>query len=82
MRTELLLLLLALLAGAVLLWWWRRPSSSARLKARYLQALKLPPEQAHEVLQRQLERLVARYPGRPLAWYLDFLLRELERDRR
>ena len=82
MRTELLLLLGVLVAGALLLWWWRRPPSSARLKARYLRALNLPPEQAHEVMQRQLERLVARYPGRSLAWYLDFLLRELERDRR
>jgi hypothetical protein len=55
---------------------------TARLRARYLQALHQPPAQGAATLARALERVRQRFPGRDEAWYLRWLLEELRRDRR
>ena len=43
--------------------------------------LKLPPDQADQTIDRQIERLKERYPGRSEEWYLEKIIYDLERDR-
>ncbi len=53
-------------------------TGSLRQKAR--RQLKLPPEQADQTIDRQIERLKERYPGRSEEWYLEKIIYDLERD--
>jgi len=54
-------------------------TGSLRKEAR--RQLKLPPDQADQTIDRQIERLKERYPGRSEEWYLEKLIYDLERDR-
>lgn len=57
----------------------RGKSGSLRQEAR--RQLKLPPDQADQAIDRQIERLKERYPGRSEEWYLEKIIYDLERDR-
>ncbi len=57
----------------------RGKGSSLRQEAR--RQLKLPPDQADQSIDRQIERLKERYPGRSEEWYLEKIIYDLERDR-
>jgi len=56
----------------------RTKTGSLRQEAR--RQLKLPPEQADQTIDRQIERLKERYPGRSEEWYLEKIIYDLERD--
>jgi len=43
--------------------------------------LKLPPEQADQTIDRQIDRLKERFPNRSEEWYLEKIIYDLERDR-
>lgn len=73
-------LVLVTLVAALL--WWRGPGRTARLRHRYLRKLHMPRGPAEEALRRNLQRVQQRFPGRTEAWYFDWLLKELSRDRR
>ncbi|MCI0673643.1 MAG: hypothetical protein L0Y64_24605 [Myxococcaceae bacterium] len=75
---------LVVLACVALVAWllWRGPGRTARLRARYLRALHQPPAEAEATLARQLAKVRGRFPDRSEAWYLEWLLKDLARDRR
>jgi len=54
-------------------------SGTLRQEAR--RQLKLPPDQADQTIDRQIERLKERYPDRSEEWYLEKIIYDLERDR-
>lgn len=72
------------LAGWAVAWWTKasRRWRQGALRREYLRRLHLPPSLAADTLARQLERVAAKFPGKPEAWYLRFLMEELSRDRR
>lgn len=51
------------------------------LRARAKSQLKLPPDQADQAIERQIERLKERYPNRSEEWYLEKIIYDYERDR-
>ena len=57
----------------------RGKSRSLRQQAR--NQLKLPPEQADQTIDRQIDRLKERFPNRSEEWYLEKIIYDLERDR-
>ncbi len=57
----------------------RFKSGSLRDKAK--SQLKLPPDQADQTIDRQIERLKERYPNRSEEWYLEKIIYDFERDR-
>lgn len=57
----------------------RGKTGSLRQQAR--RQLKLPPDQADQTIDRQIERLKERYPDRSEEWYLEKIIYDFERDR-
>ncbi len=57
----------------------RGKPGSLRQQAR--RQLKLPPDQADQTIDRQIERLKERYPDRSEEWYLEKIIYDFERDR-
>ncbi len=78
------LVLLLIAAAAVAIWFVR--SSPARrvrrLEEAYFRRAQLPRKLAAEALERHLEGLEDRHPGRSYDWYLRRILTDLQRDRR
>lgn len=54
---------------------------AANLRQEARRQLKLPADQADQTINRQIERLKERYPGRSEEWYLEKIIYDLERDR-
>lgn len=52
------------------------------IKKKYQRLAHLPPALAEKSLERQVEMLMTKFPGRPLVWYYEKALFDLERDRR
>lgn len=52
-----------------------------RLKKRYAELMRLPPPAAKKALERQVEKLKERYPGKPGSWYIEKAVFDLEKDR-
>ena len=52
------------------------------LKARYVALSRLSRAQAEAELQERLASLAQRFPGRSLAWYLEWLVTDLARAKR
>lgn len=61
---------------------FRRRDPVGRLKADYLKRLHLPPEMARQTMNRQLDELMDRVPGKSPEWYLRSLIASLKKDRR
>jgi hypothetical protein len=58
------------------------PDPSAALRERYLKLVRLArPEGEHQLAER-LESLSRRFPGRTYRWYLNWLVKDLERAKR
>ena len=53
-----------------------------RLRARYFGLLRMTPSEARLHLGDQLEALHKRFPDQTLAWYLRWLITDLERAKR
>ncbi len=45
------------------------------------QLLKLPPAEADKTIERYMENLKSKHPGRSEEWYLEKIIYDLERDR-
>ncbi len=58
----------------------RRKESKLRERCRVL--LKMPPQEADQVIDRLVEREKNRNPGKTEEWYLDKVLYDLEKDYR
>ena len=52
------------------------------LRQRYLALLRMTPNEARLHLGDQLEALHQKFPGKTLAWYLRWLIADLERAKR
>ncbi len=82
-----LVIVLVLVIAAVIIYLRNKGASihgvgkagSLRQEAR--RQLKLPPDQADQTIDRQIERLKERYPDRSEEWYLEKIIYDLERDR-
>ncbi len=61
---------------------WSGKGEVKRLREQYLHKTGLPLDLAYESMERQLERVMKKHPGRSMKWYLRTLLAELKRDRR
>lgn len=59
-----------------------RNSRVAQLRREYERLTGLPSGEAYESLERQLERWVERRPGKSMEFYLEAVIRDLQRDRR
>jgi hypothetical protein len=60
-----------------------RPSDpSARLREQYLKLVRLSRADGEAQLAERLESLSKRFPGRTYAWYLKWLVNDLERAKR
>lgn len=78
-------LLVVAIAVVVAAWLTLRKGSSGRaedLVRRYRKLSGLSQVEAADALDRHVERLRARSPGKPLEWYLGEALKELESDKR
>ncbi len=51
------------------------------LRAKAKSQLKLPPDQADQAINRQIDRLKEKYPNRSEDWYLEKIIYDFERDR-
>ena len=60
----------------------RKASGPSPLRRKCLEELRLPPPEAERTLNRHIERLESRHPGRDEDWYLEKILYDLGRDRR
>ncbi|GEM_PF-5817211 len=84
--TTLLTLLLVLAAAFVVafaLGFARRPPDPIRqLKDRFITLSRLSRAQAELELLERVESLAERYPGKSYAWYLEWLVTDLERAKR
>lgn len=80
---EIILVLLILAAGLAFYFWFRgRPATPEdKLWAECRRQLRMPPEQADKTIERFLERLQERHPGKSREWYLEKILYDLQRDR-
>lgn len=59
-----------------------KPDPSASLRARYLKLVRLSRAEGEHQLAERLESLSKRFPGRTYAWYLNWLVKDLERAKR
>lgn len=59
-----------------------RPDPSEALRARYLKLVRLSRAEGEHQLAERLEALSRRFPGRTYAWYLNWLVKDLERAKR
>ncbi len=59
-----------------------RKAAGSPLRKKCLHELRLPPAEAERTLNRHLERLKNKHPGRDEDWYLEKILYDLGRDRR
>jgi hypothetical protein len=55
---------------------------TAALRERYLKLVRLARPEGEAQLAERLESLSRRFPGRSLAWYLNWLVKDLERAKR
>ena len=55
---------------------------SAVLRERYLKLVRLARHDGEAQLAERLESLSQRFPGRTYAWYLNWLVKDLERAKR
>ena len=60
----------------------RRPDPIARLKRQFVKLSRLPRGQAEDELMDRIDALALRYPGKSYAWYLQWLVTDLERAKR
>jgi hypothetical protein len=58
------------------------PNSIAALKARYRSLTRLARRQADADLQHRIVALAERFPGKSERWYLEWLVKDLERAKR
>jgi hypothetical protein len=58
------------------------PDPSSALRARYLRLMRLAPAEAEGHLADRLVTLSQRFPGRTYRWYLNWLVKDLERAKR
>lgn len=77
-----LILLLAAAGLAFLLLRNRKAPGRSSLKKKCLHELRLPPAEAEKTLDRHLETLRKKHPGRDEDWYFEKILYDLGRDRR
>jgi hypothetical protein len=59
-----------------------KPDPAAALRDRYLRLMRLPSAEGESHLARRLESLSERFPGRSFEWYLNWLVKDLERAKR
>ncbi len=79
----LLLVLAAAFVVVFLLGFAQRPADPLRrLKDRFIKLSRLARPQAEEELLDRVESLAERYPGKSYAWYLEWLVTDLERAKR
>lgn len=76
-----LLVIAAAAAAAVILLAGKRGPRRGPLRERCIQELRLPPREAEKTLERHLEYLRQKHPGRDEEWYLEKILYDLGRDR-
>ena len=82
-------ILLVLVVFGLLYFFWHKmkavsPSAGTnknQLFKKYCQLMRLPPNEAREQLNFQIQRLKAKHPGKSEEWYLDKIIYDLERDR-
>jgi len=60
----------------------RQPDPIARLKRQFVKLSRLPRGQAEDELMDRIDALALRYPGKSYAWYLQWLVTDLERAKR
>ncbi len=53
----------------------------AKLRSQYRHELRLQPEEADQILERQLNRVRQKFPNHTEQWYLEKILYDLHRDR-
>lgn len=58
------------------------PDPSAELTRTYLRLMRLSPSEGRLHLAERLEALSLRFPGHPQAWYLRWLVNDLQRAKR
>jgi hypothetical protein len=51
----------------------------AHLRRRYMELTRLSREEARTQLERRIEGLTVRFPGKTYSWYVQWLVRDLER---
>ena len=81
---EVTIILLVLIALGIIAYFWFRKKPSSRLDKLWVDCqrqLRMPPEQANNVIERYISRLQEKHPGRSQEWYLEKILYDLERDR-
>lgn len=59
-----------------------KPDPAAGLRERYLKLLRLSRAEGEAQLAERLEGLSRRFPGRTYRWYLNWLVKDLERAKR
>src|SRR4051812_62992 len=69
-----------IVVGFATLAWRSRPRPLEVLRRRYRQISGMSPRDADETLERQVNRLMDRFPGRSMEWYVDYVIKELRRD--
>ncbi len=76
-------LLSAVVAGVVLfILYTRKERGAGPLRGKCLREFKMPRREAEKSLERHIEALRKKFPGRKEEWYLEKILYDLERDRR
>lgn len=84
MDTLLTVIIVVVVIGVVIFIYSRRSgehSDVEKLRAECYRQLNMPPAQARETLDRYLENLRQKHPGKSEEWYLDKILYDLQRDR-
>jgi len=59
-----------------------KPDPSGALRERYLKLVRLARSEGEAQLAERLESLSRRFPGRTYRWYLNWLVKDLERAKR
>lgn len=75
-------IILIVIIGLFFYLWGRKPRRITELKKKYYKLSNMPPHIAEDTLNRQIESLKKKHPDRPLEWYLEKVIFDLERDRR
>lgn len=62
--------------------WLLRPWRVRKLKNKYFTLLRFSKDESERVLKQQLITLKAKRPGQPEEWYLEQIIKDLQRHRR
>ncbi len=78
--------IIVIAAAAVLIWYfyapkWKSGNREKQLEREYRSLLNLSEHESQQVIERQIESLSRKHPGKTREWYLEKMIYDLRRDR-